>query len=195
MMQNQRGHNKVIFFIGKLAADQVRIGKLSTIKHASVNLACDYLTHTVRIIRQSQRTHMRCQKLRHQPGACAKLKDALVSLRLNRIHNQLGSTARAFNFLRVVIPLGCLVVKVMAMINHSRSLARLSVELRCFSMLPTNPFKNCATDNSQPIVRKPKGADIFIIDSPYERYFHASSSCAGRGSARAYPGTCSSCTI
>src|SRR5699024_4275313 len=136
MMQNQRGHNKVIFFIGKLAADQVRIGKLSTIKHASVNLACDYLTHTVRIIRQCQLPHMRCQKLRHQPGACAKLKDALVSLRLNRIHNQLGGTTRTLNLLRVFIPLSGLVVKVMAVINHSRSLARLSVELRCFSMPP-----------------------------------------------------------
>src|SRR5699024_8326711 len=159
------------------------------------NLACDYLTHTVRIISQSQRTHMRCQKLRHQPGACAKLKDALVSLRLNRIHNQLRSTARTLNLLRVFIPLSGLVVKVMAMINHSRSLAKLSVELRCFSMLPNNPSKNCAIDNSQSNVRKPKGADIFMIDSPYERYFHASSSCAGRSSARAYPGACSSCTI
>src|SRR5699024_7187752 len=60
---------------------------------------------------------------------------------------------------------------------------------------PQQPSKNCATDNSQSIVRKPKGADIFIIVFPYERYFHASSSCAGRSSARAYPGTCSSCTI
>ncbi|WP_347285652.1 hypothetical protein, partial [Corynebacterium stationis] len=51
------------------------------------------------------------------------------------------------------------------MINHSRSLARLSVELRCFSMLPNTPDKNCATDNPQLIVRKPKGEVIFIIDS------------------------------
>src|SRR5699024_3243007 len=180
---------------GNISLYLFSICKLSYVEDACLNLYGDYLSHPEGVICQSQRTHMRCQKLRHQTGARAKLKDALVSLRLNRIHNQSGGTTRTLNLLRVFIPLGCLVVKVMAMINHSRSLARLSVELRCFSMLPNNPSKNCATDNSQSIVRKPKGADIFIIDFPYERYFHASSSCAGRSSARAYPGTCSSCTI